>query len=258
MQLTLVPAQGTWVDFGSALHPRAWYGALRTAGYDGVILDCMAGGVQADYEHALASRLGVMWFQGYWEPAWSVGAQAARERAQQAAGLLHSWGVPVGAIVWLDSEAWPSDVTAEAAAEWITAWATVLAGEHLTPGLYVGAGQPLDAAQLWALPNVARYWHSASDVPTPDVRGYQLVQVTADTMFDGVAVDIDKPQRDHLGSTPWAIVGEPTPVPVPPAPAHDQTVLEMLGALRTDLQALRTDVQALRQAVPTRGTLTLQ
>ena len=267
----LVPAVGRWLDFGSALHPPEWYQSVKLNGYHGVILDCMTPGVEHDYGAALEAGLAVMWFQGYWEPAWTGGESGARRRAEQAVTLLQTWRVPVGTCLWLDSEAWPSGVSATDASAWITAWATAVTAGHLSPGLYVGANQPLNGEELWALPAIHRYWRSAGDVPTPSVRGYQLVQTAVNQVFNGFSVDTDEPQRDHLGGTPWGIVADPGPAPPATGPVlvgSDPTLATAVQSLATHLQILTTTVDGsfqrlqaevadLRRALPTRGTITL-
>lgn len=254
----LVPAGPHWVDFGSAGHPATWYTAVRAAGVDGVVLDLMTPGAAEDYHTALAAGLQVQVFQGYWGPAWTGGPSAARQRGAAAVDIARHWGLPAGAIIWLDSEAWPAEVDAAAAAAWIDTWAVTVTTGHYQPGLYVGAQQPLDGEQLWALAAMHRYWRSASDVPTPAHRGYQFLQTAVNIALDTVMVDQDTATHDDLGSAPLAVVADPPAVAPAPGGSPDLLpVLEVIRAYLTSMDARLAGVEATLRQPPRPGTVSI-
>ena len=131
---------------------------------------------------------GLVTFADQWDPA-SVRAE------------LQALGVPQGVCVAIDVES--VHETADVVASRIDACSAAIASLGLLPALYVGADQPLDAAQLYARQTV-RYWRSMSLVPEPRC-GYSLAQGPT-TVIAGVKVDIDYPRPDYYGRT-WMLIG---------------------------------------------------
>jgi hypothetical protein len=263
MQMQLVPATGKWLDKGSAGQDLAWYQGRKAAGVSGVILDLETGGWEADLQNALAAGLQVQVFQGYYAPLWTEGPSAATARAQQAIDAMHTAGLPVSSIGWLDVEDWPTDATAAEAMAWITAWGSAIAAGHMQAGGYQGSGTPLTGDDWWNITTLHRYWRSASMVPTIPNRGYQIVQTAVNQDADGVAVDLDTVQHDLLGSAPVAIVAVPgtVTVSVPTTPSVPAVTAADLAALDQQVTLLRQDlaagIQTITAALPTKGTLTL-
>jgi hypothetical protein len=107
-------------------------------------------------------------------------------------------GIPMGATVWIDLEGAPVN-EATAITAWLNARSAALKAAGFDVGLYVGAGAGLTAAQLYALPNVDRYWRSLSNVPTPDA-GYAMLQLYPDDQIvAGTQVDVNVTQTDWQG-----------------------------------------------------------
>jgi len=254
MAVSVKPATpGLWVDFGSTGRPADWYQALQagsTGGLGpvvGVILDCMTGGWPTDYQAALDAGLEVMLFQGYWPAAWAGGPGAAMQRATLAVHQAQQAGYPAGAILWLDSEAWPDTVTVEAWAQWINAWSAAIRQAGYTDGIYVGAGQPagVTAQDLYQRLITQHYWRSASAVPDVAKRGYQIVQTRLDLAVAGYAVDLDTVHPDALGDLPPA--GVPVPPATPAAPASPTG--PTLAQVAADLAAVQQQVAQVADTV---------
>lgn len=243
VRIATLPRGTRVVDLGSTGHPASWYAAVRAAGYAGVILDCMTGGFDADYEAALGAGLAVALFQGYYPPAWIQGPAGARNRANLAIQQANRVGYPAGALIWLDSEAWGS-VSAAACIEWINIWSRTIRDAGFVDGLYVGAGTPLTADQLYTDLITQHYWKSGSQVPMVATRGYQLVQTSLNDVIAGVRVDVDIVQPDALNGE--AVFVAPAPQPpaaAPAAPANPPDALaQQVAALQQQLQTLQGSV----------------
>ncbi len=161
----------------------------------------------------LAAR-GVVWRAGYIEKT------SAEELAEQlAAGIafcpvtyaldfnaaahvakLQALGIPKGVTVFLDIEGQNLDPTV--LINKINAWAFSIRQAGYDPGMYVGAGCPLNDAQLYAL-DVDRYWHSVSRVPDPKVRGCCVRQIRPnDVKPTGLDIDVDIVEPDYEGGLP--------------------------------------------------------
>ena len=117
-----------------------------------------------------------------------------------AIARLRTLGIPSGATVWLDLEDEHRDAATVTGI--INTWAGAIKSAGYEPGLYVGAGQPLDADALYGLA-VVRYWHSVSIVPDVAVAGYCMTQKSPPNQRVGcVVVDIDIASPDKLGRLP--------------------------------------------------------
>ncbi|PSR20082.1 MAG: hypothetical protein C7B45_16655 [Sulfobacillus acidophilus] len=232
------------VDLSSTGHAATWYQALLAQGIAAVFLDAATPGVLADIATALSMGLAVGLFQGYYTPAWAVPSTAA-QRAAAIVAIAQQAGFPAHATVpvtlWLDLEAC-GGVPATTIYAWVTNWGQVVQAAGYQAGVYVGAGQPLSGAQLYALPTITAYWRSASQVPDVPTRGYQLVQGVWNQSVDGVAVDYDTVQADAKGGLPVCVSASVGPTAA--AWAHLQqdvtTLSERLTATTHDLAALKT------------------
>ncbi|WAH36729.1 glycoside hydrolase domain-containing protein [Alicyclobacillus dauci] len=135
-------------------------------------------------------------FEG-WHPTSDLGTkdgQAARTHAFQA-------GIPAHVNVWLDLEGVAQRTPARRIVDYCNAWYDSVAAWGYVPGLYVGWNCGLGGDSLYRDLKVKHYWKSASDVPTPAVRGYQMRQVEVDKRVCGIAIDEDVLQHDALGET---------------------------------------------------------
>jgi Domain of unknown function (DUF1906) len=157
----------------------------------------------------LGAGLGLAPIAGYGRGgSWNKATGAAD--ANFALEAARSLGVPLRGDVdlltfWCDLEG--SDMAADDARAYVQAWAGMIASSGACPGLYVGAGVPLSAEELYALP-VKAYWRSCSAVPEVAQVGYQMIQLTPpNQMLAGVQVDFDVVQADRAGRLPamiWA------------------------------------------------------
>lgn len=136
-----------------------------------------------------------------WVPTHGMGtADGMQDLAHmQAAGL----DAARDCTVWIDLEGCAG--SAGDAAAWVTERSAVLHVAGYDVGLYVGAYQPLDGAQLYALPGVTKYWRSlSSGVPEPEC-GWCLIQLFPTTTIGGTSVDVDVVQHDHKGRVPMVV-----------------------------------------------------
>jgi hypothetical protein len=184
--------------------------ALRADGVDGVVgyLGAMN---KARLEYVLGAGMGFMpvTFAGEYKDG------GADEVAQ-----LKALGILPGTTVWLDLEgldAWntpPGHLMAL-----IDSWAAAIAAGGWIPGLYVGAPQPLNGAQLFAL-DVKRYWLGQGRCIGKDgLDAYprcgwcmrqdwhgDAVKKGLVWRRSGVLVDTNAVQADHFGRLPtWMV-----------------------------------------------------
>lgn len=135
--------------------------------------------------------------------AWSgtvLDAEVGGRRGATALAHARALGIAEGVHIWLDLEATQGNV--QSVMEYVAAAAREIASGGYACGLYVGAGQPLSAAQLHALaPD--RYWRGGSfGVPEP-VCGFTVTQLPRlDRTIHGQRVDLDCLSEDFLGRTP--------------------------------------------------------
>lgn len=133
-----------------------------------------------------------------WMPTPGMGtADGARDVSN-----LHAAGIPQGATAWIDLEGVDPSATVDDVATWVTERGACLRAAGYDVGLYVGYQQPLNGAQLYALPNVDRYWRSLSQgVPEPSC-GWSMLQLYKTTLIAGVQVDVDVVEYDHRDRLP--------------------------------------------------------
>lgn len=135
---------------------------------------------------------------GGWQPTPGWGIAAGGMHVRQAMGA----GIPAGTTIWLDLEADKADAASTIVG--INDWAGEVKAGGYDAGLYVGAGQPLNGQQLYALA-VDRYWKSFSTVPQPTC-GWSMIQLYHTVTIAGANVDVDVLQYDYNGRLPnWAI-----------------------------------------------------
>lgn len=141
---------------------------------------------------------------------WLPTAALGSSDGVSAVAHLKALALPKGLTVWCDLEGMGG--TAADTVAYAEAWGEQVNAAGYVPGVYVGAGIPLDSQQLYALNNIHAYWHSCSEVPNVDRCGYQMYQLNPpniifakDAGVAALAVDIDVIQQDHAGRLPlWA------------------------------------------------------
>jgi len=131
--------------------------------------------------------------EGGWEPSSTLGTTGA----MGAVAALRALGVPSGVTLFADLEGVSPTAPADDVMAWGDSRASMVKGSGYDPGVYVGAGAGLNAAQLYSL-GFDKYWRSLSDVPTPAC-GYVLTQAYKTTIIGGTEVDVDYPQYDWRG-----------------------------------------------------------
>ncbi|MBX7078570.1 MAG: DUF1906 domain-containing protein [Nannocystaceae bacterium] len=127
-------------------------------------------------------------------PDASGGTAVGEAAAINAAAL----GIPVGVTIWCDLE-WAPDVAADPSSTiaYANAWHDAVVAAGFRAGLYVGPNLPLGGVQLGELA-FRSYWKSASGVPWPVPRGFQLLQGDA-IAIAGTTVDPDVACDDAQG-----------------------------------------------------------
>jgi hypothetical protein len=143
-----------------------------------------------------------------------------KDGAADEVAQLRALGIPSGTTVWLDLEgleAWRADP--KDLMRLINAWGTDIKNGGWTPGLYVGAPQPLTGDELYSL-KVYRYWLGQGRCvdrfgkDAYPAGGWCMRQdwhntgngfVWKDT---GVLVDTNAIQADHHGRLPSWVVSD--------------------------------------------------
>lgn len=135
-----------------------------------------------------------------WAPTSGMGlADGERDVAQ-----LQALNVPKGCTVWVDLEGVDPTAGFQAVSDWINTRAAILRRAGYDAGLYVGAGDVLNSAELYGLMNIDRYWRSLSQVPEPSC-GFSLLQLPHTITLAGVEIDVDCVQYDFQGRLPTMV-----------------------------------------------------
>lgn len=210
MNLSVQPARAgaRGIDCITVLNPTS-AARLRAAGIDFVVRYLGTLGPQ-ERDAILGSGMALL-VVGYsrkpgWSPTGALGAQDG------AAAVVHAGqaGLPVGMHLFCDLESPARSATADDCIAYVNAWSAAVRAAGYRTGLYVGYGLPLTAAQLFHALEVDCYWHSCSQVPDVEVRGYALVQdAHANQVLAGVQVDVDTLKADNLGGVPCWLEAAP-------------------------------------------------
>jgi hypothetical protein len=165
------------------------------------------GDLSADEAQAiLGSGLALMAVQHCPRPGWAPSAQLGDQYGQAAALNAAAIGLPPGMSLWFDLEGVASYTTAEDTIAHVNAWAGEVESHGFSPGIYVGANQPLSGDELYWRLRVMRYWRSASTVPDIPYRGYCMAQALAPSPVDDVSIDRDVILADAFGGLPMWLV----------------------------------------------------
>jgi hypothetical protein len=118
---------------------------------------------------------------------------------------LKALGIPEEMVVWIDLEGSGGDAADTAA--WVNARAQQLVNAGYVAGLYVGDSCVLNAAQLYALPNITRYWRGFNQgIPEVSCGFCQFQIFPPNQTFQGVLVDFDFTQSDYDGRVPTMLI----------------------------------------------------
>jgi hypothetical protein len=177
---------------------------LKTAGLDYVTR--YVGGISgAELALIHAAGLGLQLVTYSRAPGWTPSAALGAGDGAGDVAHLHALGIPAGMLVWIDLEG-VSGSAADVIA-WVEARAAALVGAGYIAGLYVGAGEVLNAAQLYALRGVTRYWRAFNQgIPEPRCGWCQFQTFPPNQTLHGVEIDRDFVQSDYEGRTPLMLV----------------------------------------------------
>ena len=109
---------------------------------------------------------------------------------------LATLSIPTGVTIWVDVESVQEPAATVTSA--VNDWAAAVVAAGYLAGMYVGANQPLSASELYALPQISRYFQSMSNVPTPAC-GFCLLQRAPTITLAGTSVDVDYAGPDWQG-----------------------------------------------------------
>ena len=143
-----------------------------------------------------------------WVPTGNLGAGDGAYAVTYANGV----GLPPGINIWCDLEVVAQGTAAADVIAYCQEWYKAVNAGDYVPGLYVGYGIVLSAAQLYNNLSFKHYWCADNVEVGVATRGYQLLQreqvklntVTPDNQ--GRYFDPNLTQTDGLGGTPlWLI-----------------------------------------------------
>ncbi|MGO8992371.1 MAG: glycoside hydrolase domain-containing protein [Polyangiaceae bacterium] len=178
--------------------------ALKSAGFDFAVR--YLGGVDvAEATLILNAGLGLQLVTYSAAPGWTPSAALGTLEGQTDVTQLRALGAPTGLTVWIDLEGAAGD--AASVTDWVNARSGVLVSAGFVAGLYVGNASVLDAAALYALPNVSRYWRAFNaGIPEPACGFCQMQLYPPSQVVQGVDVDLDVVQEDYEGRLPTLLV----------------------------------------------------
>jgi hypothetical protein len=156
----------------------------------------------------LAANLGLMVVQHVakagWLPDGNLGVRYGAIAAAEAQGI----GVPPGVTLWCDLEEVGGGVKAASVIDYCNEWHRQVASAGFIPGLYVGFGAGLSAAQLYKALRFTHYWgaYNLNADQVPIVRGLQMRQTvpSAQQRVPGYDFEfqVDSIAVDALGGLP--------------------------------------------------------
>ena len=177
--------------------------AFKASGVDGVFQ--YLGQLTADRKDMiLGEGLGLCAVGFAEENAWQPTAAHGAQRGQEMVVHAHRVGLVEGLHLWRDLEGCAGDSLTTSLD--IEAGAAQVVSADFLGGLYVGAGQALNAGQLYRLRDITAYWQSLSrGIPEPDC-GFVLKQLYPSSKCCGVLVDYSFAQEDFQGrSATWLV-----------------------------------------------------
>jgi hypothetical protein len=148
-----------------------------------------------------------------WIPSIALGTTDGTRMAVEATKLELPAGTPLG----LDAEGPKPGFTADTMIAYLNAGFAAVEISGFESMLYEGYALALTASQLYHRLTTKRYWRSCSlSVPTPAVRGYQLVQEAPGDVWlppgsKSLRVDWNTARADALGSRMRMLVADDFP-----------------------------------------------
>jgi hypothetical protein len=150
----------------------------------------------------LSAGLGVGYVQHCPLAGWVPSGPRGLAYGAAAVANLVSIGATPGICVWRDWEGvLPGSSATDAIAD-INSWNQQVSGGGFVPGIYVGVNEVLSGSDLYWRLTCSHYWKGASIVPTPAVRGWQMIQSLAPSPIPNYDWDRDVVMQDALGGSP--------------------------------------------------------
>jgi hypothetical protein len=138
-------------------------------------------------------------------PGWMPTVEMGTEDGRTDVLRLQALGIPSGMLVWIDLEGSSGDAADTMA--WINARAQILVQTGYVAGLYVGSQSVLNAVQLYALPDISRYWRAFNQgIPEPQCGWCQTQLFPPNQQLGGVEVDWNYTQTDFKGRVPMMLI----------------------------------------------------
>lgn len=137
-------------------------------------------------------------------PGWLPTSEMGISDGAQDVAHLQALGLPQGCTVWIDLEGVSLTATLQDLTDWINNRSLAIKNAGFDVGLYVGASDILDSAQLYALPYINRYWRSLSEVPSPTC-GFAMMQLYKSVIIANTLVDVDVIQYDFQDRLPLMV-----------------------------------------------------
>jgi hypothetical protein len=162
----------------------------------------------AEAQAILEAGLALMAVQHCAPSGWAPTEALGKQYGQAAVANAQQVGLPAGLCLWLDLEGAADGTAASDVIAYANAWFGAVAEAGFVPGVYVGAGCGLSAAELGSDLQCGLFWRSGSDsAPSVDGIGFCMVQtIDAGAAISGMAYDSDVVQADEQGKTPvWLV-----------------------------------------------------
>lgn len=135
-------------------------------------------------------------------PNWIPTNDMAKLDAQNAVAQLKNLNIPQRTTVFCDIEGIKYGTNKQDIINYINTWAEIIILAGYEAGMYVGYNSYLTDTELYYALKVSKYWKSASNVPTPVMRGYCIIQQSPEKTVGGVNIDEDIIQPDNKGELP--------------------------------------------------------
>lgn len=153
----------------------------------------------------VTAGLGLMAVQHVELPGWHPSKDKGARYGEKAADHCRTCGLLPTTMCWLDLEEVSAESSATSIVEYCNAWHDAVLTGGFTPGIYVGYGAGLTAAELYHNLKFRRYWsaYNLNKDQYPAVRGVQMRQEASKSPH-GIPyeIDADVAMADRKGDVP--------------------------------------------------------
>ncbi len=225
MHLIVLALEGLCVDtefpVAGPKAPQGVLDALAAAGVLGIIRTVPLPGVSpadditaAELAAILAhpARFWVAWYQHPRFPGWDPGLFSGKADATYAADYAHDVGFLDSTTGYADAEGMSSATTEAAAIGYYNDFGSALVAGGVSPGLYAGYDDAMNAVDLYALHDDHTYWSDAGNRKIA-MRGTAILQGASKTI-GGVKFDLNTVRKDMLGGLPSVMRAGTASMPV--------------------------------------------